>query len=290
MIRLFWVKKTGWIFKAIQVIGSVLLIAIGAIQKTEIDPSQHPELAVLKPGVDFGKEWATYLIPGITILVGSATYFKSHFGTDKTWSTVTTLLEEYKRGIFEKKENFDQDPDYYNRVTLYRYVSWRWSLCRWPFTGWMVPVARTGHTTVSRHIRRFRASKSNPDSAEGVAGQTYVQWVTLPVFDLLEITAASSNDDRRLYAKKGLIPESWVLKRSNRLLDLRPVRWLTERFLKRPTFTSRSLLGVPIEVNGNRWGVLVIDSRKPEKIGETELLQTTHFKTLAKVLGKILER
>ncbi|HEX8398809.1 MAG TPA: GAF domain-containing protein [Pyrinomonadaceae bacterium] len=217
----------------------------------------------------FNQKWAFLIIPVLTIAVGIASYFKTHFGNNNTWNTVTYLLEKYKKAIFENRAEIKTDPEHYHRITLYKFVGWRWAFCLYPWTGWMVPVARTGHTTHSLKIPCFRVSKSDPDNAEGVAGQTFAQRKIVPVDNLPELKEGCAENDIEDYAERGFVTRGWITKRK--------------------TCVIRSLIGIPIEVKNKPWGALVIDSRSPMAITSQDVLTTSQFTTLAEVLGKLLE-
>lgn len=267
MIRQVWVSGTEKIFKYVQVTGTFLLTFLGAALYAK--PEEYTGWPNFKEFLTVNQKYAFLVVPGISILVGTATYFKTHFGTNNTWNTVSSLLDEYKKAIVEGSENFQSEPDYYLRITLYKYVRWRSAFCLYPFTGWMVPIARTGHTTISRKIPRFRTPVAYPDNAEGVAGQVYVQKKIISIYDLPDLNADTSDEAFDEYAKKGFVTNIWLKKRHSH--------------------TSRALLGVPIEVKNKPWGVLVIDSRGPEEITTEETLNSTQYKMLANVLGKLLE-
>ena len=133
----------------------------------------------------------------------------------------------------------------------------------------MIPVARTGVATVRRNIPRFRCSLSNPEKAEGVAGQTFARNVNVPAYNLPPVVASSDPSAKAAYANKGYVTKHWVEKKG--------------------ACASRSLLGIPIEVKGQPWGAIVIDSTEPGKIViDTEQAQK-EFRILSKLLAKLLE-
>jgi GAF domain-containing protein len=53
---------------------------------------------------------------------------------------------------------------------------------------------------------------------------------------------------------------------------------------------ARSYLGIPIEVKGERWGVIVLDSRSPNGIRPPEGLPYDTYRVMAKFLEQMLER
>jgi hypothetical protein len=213
---------------------------------------------------------AYWTIPALAIIASIAQILKSKIGSAITWRTIQYLLNQYKEAIFEGRDTIKDDPEHYHRITLYKHVSWRWAFCRSPWTGWMVPVARSGHTTHSWRIPRFRAPADDPDSAEGVAGQTWAQKRAVPVHNLPEITGMSLFRDIESYARNGFVSIAFIENR-------------------RGKNNARSLLGIPIEVKNQVWGALVIDSRSPEEISSKKAWKAQPFKTLTGTLSKLLE-
>jgi hypothetical protein len=53
---------------------------------------------------------------------------------------------------------------------------------------------------------------------------------------------------------------------------------------------ARSYLGIPIEVKGKRWGVVVLDSRDPNGIKPPDGVTYATYKVMAKFLERLLER
>lgn len=273
MIRTFWLGRTEKAFEIIQIIGTPLLLISGAMLKAT--PSDFEKWGFIKHLVELNQQNAFIIIPLLTIVVGTVSFLKKRLGNANNWNTITYLLEKYKKAIFENnQDNKDiaNDPEHHHRITLYKFARWRWGICLYPWQGWMIPVARTGHTTHSFRIPRFRVFPSDPDKAEGVAGQTYVRRRTVPVENLPEINEQSSDIDIENYAVKGFVNKQWIEKRK-----------------KKNNCFIRSMIGIPVEVKNKTWGVMVIDSRRPEGISNESVLATAQFTTMAEVLGKLLE-
>lgn len=253
-------------------ISGMLVIIIGALLK--VNPQQYQAWPTLQTTVVQLDDAAWWLIPSFAIIAGLSQAAKKKIGSINTWTTVHYLLEEYKDALFEKHATAREDPAHYHRVTLFKYVRWRWAFARWPWTGWMVPVARTGHTTHSWRIPRFRAPRSDPDSAEGVAGQTWVRNKTVPVFGLPAIEPATSDDQKETFCSRAFVSRRWLERRLRR---------------KNPSAMPRSLLGIPVEVGGDPWGALVVDSRSESDISDKKARNTPRYKTLTEVLSKLLQ-
>ena len=284
MIRLNWLSKIERSLKYGAIFFGGLVALIGFLPTF---PAKNFQASAIKT-ILLTNELATWIsIPVFTGAAAVFTFFKTHFGTSQTWGTVTALLEMYRNRIFEKKECFKTDPAHFNRVTLYKFVSWRWAFCLWPQSNWMVPVARTGHTTHNWKIPRFKAPKSNPDLAQGVAGQTFVNNGVMIVHSLPNLNEATTEDEIIDYSRRGFVPPKWVRKRFTSPRFKFFAKWFNARVNKQPV---RSLVGIPIDVKGSPWGAIVIDSRHPEPIvAGIKQVSTNEFKMLGQLLSKLLE-
>lgn len=260
---------------ALNVVGaftSFLVIFIGATLK--LDPAKFPASDAIKNALQFSQDWAWLTIPILAGIAALSQTIKARIGSTNTWVTVNYLLKEYRDALFEKHPTAKDDPEYYHRVTLFKYVGWRWAFARWPWTGWMVPVARTGHVTHTWRIPRFRAPKDDPDNAEGVAGQSFVRNKMIPMPNLPEVNSATVDQNLEPYCNRAFVTTKWALKRVTG---------------KHPRALPRSLLGIPLEVGGEPWGVLVVDSRSENEISQKSVFKNVKFKTLTDVLSKLLQ-
>jgi len=269
MIRLYWVTKTQAVVKTLGVASSIAIFLAGGLLKFE------PTVWVSRPFHDivaFNQEWAWLMIPIFATLGSGAALYKAQFGTKSNWVNITQVLEEYKKALFDDRPECKNDGAYHHRVTLYKYTSFRVALCKYPLTGWVVPVARTKHSSLSR-IPRYRVPKKDRDKAEGVAGAAYANNTMVPAYDLPIITKSSSDAERAKYSKFGQVSLDWIEKR-----------------LKKKKCDIRALTGIPVEVKGEPWGVVVVDSRRPEQIITAEELKDNgHYSSLANMLSKLLE-
>jgi hypothetical protein len=175
MIRLFWIDHTEKWLKALAWSCGLLIAFSAALLKFDPETFTWP---IVQDILTANRWVAWWLIPVLTLLGSLAGLSKQHVGHKSTWSGVNTLLEEFRNSVFKGREGFNNRANHHERVTLYKFRKFRIAFCLWPFTGWMVPVARTGHATVSRKIPRFRCPLSRPSAAEGVAGQAFpLKWV-----------------------------------------------------------------------------------------------------------------
>jgi hypothetical protein len=168
------------------------------------------------------------------------------------------------------------DPVHYHRVTLFRYKKWRLCWRMWPWSGWLVPVVRSGHTTLN-HRTCFLAP-DDADKTEGVAGHCWsTKSVVLVPSEDSKVQLPCINDDAAkphdpypladTYAKATFVCTDWVLN-------------------KKPH--SRSFLGIPVVVKGEPWGVVIIDSRGPAIKRAKDIIAS--YEGIARPFIKCLER
>ena len=100
----------------------------------------------------------------------------------------------------------------------------------------------------------------------GVAGQAWVRNKMVEAVGLPDLKTRPTESDYEVYAERSWLPKGQVL---------------------RHRYGARSFIGLPVEVNGNVWGVIVIDSRK-DSIGKPKVIRG-HYKIVAGLLGKVLE-
>lgn len=149
------------------------------------------------------------------------------------------------------------------RVTLFRYKSCRmWERKRLEenghrSTGYLKPIARTGPFR-NRSRCRWHVSHDRPNLNEGFAGKVYAQGSVLIVKNLVEHTNLTTKQAKESY-----------LAATGGSLD-----WLERKLAagEGPEL-PRALWASSVEIGGEPWGVLLIDSTLP-KIGTMEFLIT----------------
>lgn len=138
-----------------------------------------------------------------------------------------------------------------HRITLFRHHKLvvfpkHWRMLFWPWSGWLVPVARSGHTT-QRTTTVFRA----PDDGihfEGVAGLAWSRGNVVDV-ELPEVPSSTDPSAVREFARQQFLPERVVRK------------WILAGRL-----FPRTLRAIPVFVDNRIWGVLVLDSQRENAI------------------------
>lgn len=110
------------------------------------------------------------------------------------------------------------------------------------------------------------------DNAQGIAGAAWAGEKTIYAEGLPNIVAKSSDNDINTYAHQGMVT----------------AKWLKMSLKKKPTGWPRALCGMPLEVDGKRWGAIVIDTRL-ESIPTHDPIEI-FYRHYAKVLGRLLRR
>jgi hypothetical protein len=243
----------------LQGLTSFLLVAMGASMRA--DPEEWRARAYAGAGVlETSQQLGWVALPLLAVVSGALGLVRTYVGPPSTWKTLHHFLNVFREESFK---NVKEDPEHHHRVTLFKYVRYRWWFCRWPWTGWVRAVERSGHTTHRRGIV-YRAP-DEADDAEGVAGRAWVTKRVILVSKLPDLHTAPSEEDFRVYAEQTFVSVAWAKKH-------------------RPS--ARSLCGIPVEVSGTPWGVIVLDSRDPDGVAKNK----AEYRTFAKYLSKLVER
>jgi hypothetical protein len=192
---------------------------------------------------------------------------------------VDKVLLQLRDQVIQKLYGND-DPMHYHRATLFKRVAWcfwpsparglwPWGRGNWPWSGWLISVGRSGHTTNTHRIT-FLASEKRADDNDGVAGRTWTKGRgTVFLKDLPEVLANSSDKVLKDYAKKTWMTEPQV-----------------KQYLKNGKVLARSFWGITIEMQGKNWGVVVVDSRRPDGIDSSMTTATSQMVAILSNLAK----
>lgn len=209
---------------------------------------------------------AFWYIPLAAILTAAAQYIKKQL-SPWYWDTIKLVLDHLSKDIFGDR----QANAYEDRVTLFRHFKWKWCCKRWPWSGWLIPVERSGHVTRSSKII-FKAPQQG-DEAQGIAGQSWAQNLCVHTSQLPDITSESQTVKIGRYCKETFCAEEWVKDQ-----------------VKKGKKLPRSIVGIPVESKaGKVWGVIVIDSRSETILtqGQIEAFYRQHASVLSKLLEKV---
>ena len=179
------------------------------------------------------------------------------------WDTVRSVLDQLQLHAFSPTQGELKQS---NRVTLFKHVRWRWAVCKWPWTGWLVPVERSGNTT--RKTDTVFLAPDDGNKAEGIAGRAWACEGTVTVSNLPSVTEDSPETDLVRYADETFIT----------------VATLKDR-LRCKKGIALSLTAFPVEVKNKVWGVIVFDSRSREALSNDAI---DNFKLVGRCLAKVL--
>lgn len=190
---------------------------------------------------------AGWLVPSTAGVTAIAHGCRKLIGAPWLWEVVNNSLNTFRHELFD---HHPRGPDHLHRVTLFRYRRFAIRCWCWPWSGWLIPVARSGYSTRNTWTT-FRAP-SEPSKAKGIAGKAFGHK------GMLFVPAAGEKELPRVVegTKDKAIDE--YARRTHT-----DPGWVRARLKKRPEPLPMSFVGIPIDVKGRRWGVIVIDSADP---------------------------
>jgi len=256
-----WFEVTKW--------AAAVLAALLSASRSVI-PASWPSLA--ETIVLWVREFAGW--PLFACVVYSAVAFgvSARLKPPRTWKAIHDCLDDLQDYFFKGVEG----PVHNHRVTLFKWKRWTWNVFAWsarkklwPWSGWLVPVGRSGHT-MQHSWTRLPASPKNPDSAEGIAGRVWASNETVVVNGLPDLHGNPTKQDIEKYAAASFASEEWI-----------------EQRLEKGSRCARSFCGMPVEVNNNLWGVIVIDSQIEELPDSSELRRA--YGLYGRLLGNMLQ-
>ncbi|HET9767111.1 MAG TPA: GAF domain-containing protein, partial [Thermoanaerobaculia bacterium] len=211
-------------------------------------------LLAAAPKIPVGSSWASFapvaflraVQPAWTVPcaagLAAIAAIKSRFSSPWLWGAVHDILTGLQQDLFKTEFSQGQPRDLH-RVTLFKRCGWRWARCKWPHSGWLLAVSRSGHTTQSSESA-FRAPDTGPaERAEGFAGSTWRTDEIILKENLPDVSSDPTKEQIEEYAKS---------------------TWCKVEYVKQRKPAARSYVGVPIHVKGRPWGVLIIDSANPK--------------------------
>ena len=249
---------------------------------SEVDSSRPPYNSwpdLILRVIEYLNDWSFLLYTLIIVLLLYAPLAR-RAGDPWLWEKIQYLIDGMRDRLWEDFENARMDE---HRVTIFQRKSFVLFLKRpgasmlWPYgkgchpwSGWLVPVLRSGHTAqVSRSI--FLApSGGTSHKVEGVVGKAWASKSTIIIDELKKIHRGSAPQTIKSYATKTFCDIGVV-----------------DRYLTQNRTPPRSIGAIPIEVHGKIWGALVLDSREPDGVTEEK---TNQFKLTTKLIGQLLEK
>ena len=226
---------------------------------------------------------AWWLVVVFTALALCSKWLASHLEKAWVWEAVQTLLDQVCTSAFGTLAG---QPFHHHRATLFQYKRrlywlwpfrksrfrwWPWGHKCWPSSGWLVPVLRSNHT--SKKTSTLFLAPDNADRAEGIVGRIWAQGKALEVkvdVPAKSVTQAWNAALKRKYEKTTYLPNDWLDERSTDCSTLALAFW-----------------GIPIELKGRRWGVLLLDSRKKDGINLSKLDELLYARMFDKLIQRI---
>lgn len=243
--------------------GAIPVLSATIAMNPERLESTHPLLATVATLAD---NWAWLIILLCSCVAGGCTWVIRRLGDSRLHAVVDEVLNRFRDGVF----GHDAGDYAHHRVTLFKHHRLRlrgfdFNEKGWPLSGWLVPIARSGHTAQKTNVRFL--APDDTDRAQGIAGRAWAaRSGTASATELPDLQRNTRPVDLQRYARKTNVSENWVRKRSPR---------------------TRSLVGFTIETpRGKPWGVLVVDSTNPDLDLVEARVQYDHH---GRVLGQIVE-
>lgn len=256
--RWIWIQRTLIVSQAV---AGLFLTLTSIAAKSDVT-----KCAIwIRPAVEWLQSVGVAVVVICSIWLWAAQWLKAMMGDAVTSELVKFLLEELRSDVFSINANPVANRD---RVTLFKFRSYRLRCCCFPVFDWLCAIERTGHMRGSRRWFRVNEDGQGEHGVEGIAGKAYVEGVLVLADNLPAIEKNSPLEVKKLYADKTFVPLKWVEKRAGRL--------------------AQSLCGIPVEVKGQVWGVIVIDSAGCS-LGKREKIERFYQKN-AKILSKLLEK
>jgi len=193
------------------------------------------------------------------------------------WSAVQAIIDRIQTEAFGQQVGYA----HHHRATLFRYQKylwwpfprrhpfWPWGWGRWPGSGWLIPVIRSGHTT--QRTTTYFLAPDDADHVEGVVGHIWAsnKEMALGVGNTVQRGAADNAVSE--YAGKTFVSATWV-----------------RGELSKDKVLAASFRGLPVEGKaGHKWGVVILDSRDPAAALNAQLNITPYAYCLAKLLERV---
>jgi hypothetical protein len=266
---------------------AIIVTAVIGVSFQEYLQRHWPEF--LKGVVSFFQGFA-WVLPICAVYLAVASLAARYLKPPHTWVAIQDFLDNLWEYFFT--DIVDRgEPGHHHRVTLFKWTKWTWNPLRWhitwshwrwpwsgwwrcPRSGWFVPVARSGHTTL-RSSTRFWANPNKPTLMEGIPGLVWERArprtkYALIIRRLPQLDANATEVDLTTYANATRVQKEWLEKR---IRDNKPI--------------ARSFCGIPVEVKNKLWGVIVLDSQKEELPNSEELIEV--YGLSGRLLGNLLQ-
>ncbi len=235
-----WLKLVPTVLASVSAITTALLKADPKTTTAQFGPAIGTALYILQVN-----SWLILFFSALAIIL--LNMLLRWIGEPWRWNAIQVVLDRLRDNVYKKE--FPRDPYHYHRVTLFKHVPFSVRLRIWPWSGWLVSMARSGHT--NQNVLSVFKAPDDGDNAEGVAGLAWISKQPESISGLPEINAESSDDLIEEYAKDVNVSASFVKRR-----------------IAKKRSNPRSLIAIPIEVNNQVKWIVVLDSRSPKDLRE----------------------
>ncbi|MCI4567569.1 hypothetical protein [Lysobacter sp. CFH 32150] len=214
---------------------SGVVAAMTKAQPKEIETHVGPLVAEIVVSV---QSWAWFYVPLLLVLAWLLGQLRQRIGDPVVWKELHELITFYRNKVFS---DVGSGVQFHRRVTLFKHVGFAFVRWSWPWNNWLIPIVRSGHTTQDC-TTRFRIGKKG-STPEGVAGLAWVSDDTVHIEQLPDMLSSTCSDaDREAYAE---------------------ATGMTVQQIQAKPPQGRSFFAIRVEIKGQPWGVLVVDSRQP---------------------------
>lgn len=253
--------------RVVQWVAGIIAALLAGSSKAEPDKIR-PHVPLLASALEWVQQWS-WTAAVIMIAIGILQLLRTQMGPPWVWHAVHKILDKYRDEVF--REQFTRDANErldHHRVTLFRHVSWLRVCWRLPWGARLIPLERSGHLT--QRTRACFLAPDDGDRAEGIAGLAWSRKHPIAISGLPELRLDSPSVEIEDYAQKTNVSTKRVTKA-----------------VKKGKRLPRSLCGIMVEVKGLPWGVVVLDSQKPEAISPE---QVDAYRSYGILLVPLLER
>jgi hypothetical protein len=249
-------ERLGWL----QGLLSVFSVIVPALLKADPDQIKNIFGDSIKNTVIYIQQNTWWIILILLTAIFLIDRYRKIIGNPKDWGIIQYWLNDLREKVFS---NCLDEELHHHRITLFKHCKFYFCNRKWPWSGWLIPVIRSGHTT--QKSNSYFMAPDQADKVEGVVGQTWSRNVPVYVPRLPDLSIQPTEEKIIKYAKS---------------------TWVSPESVNKRKFPQRSYYGIPVEVNGKLWGVIIIDSYNAQL--RLSVIRKA-YNNVAKVFDKVLE-
>jgi len=226
-------------------------------------------------GIGYTQQWSFYILVAI-VFISMFAVVVNRLPDKWVWEKLKFVLDEFQKKAYVNHLD-DRTDDH--RITLFQYKKFagfrfkhnKTTFSLWGenalFGGWLVPVLRSGHRSLNTKAI-FRAPLQG--ESEGVVGLCWDNQRSPVVDELPRVVRSTSDEQRDKYARRTFS--------DRRMID---------DYVEGGKPLPRAIGAIPVFVNGEIWGVLVLDSQAKNGVTQEVL---DNFSLTVEIIGQLLER